>query len=46
MKLISKTMHLNRQKGKVVTQITLENDFNISDRKPDIGEIVTENHFF
>ncbi|MCI6498960.1 MAG: DUF3794 domain-containing protein [Lachnospiraceae bacterium] len=45
MKLISKTMHLNRQKGKVVTQITLENDFNISDRKPDIGEIVTENHF-
>lgn len=45
MELVMKSMHLNRQKGKIVTQITLENDFNVSDQKPDVSDIVTENHF-
>lgn len=45
MELVTKNVHLNKQKGKVVTQITLENDFNVSDQKPDVDDIITDNHY-
>lgn len=44
MELVTKNVHLNKQKGNVVTQITLENDFNVSDQKPDVNELITNHH--
>lgn len=43
MELIKKSVHLNKKKGEVTTQITLENDFNVSDQKPDVDEVITDN---
>lgn len=50
MELIKKNVHMTRSKGKSVTQLTLEDDFNVPDIKEDIeyimnnkGEIVIEN---
>lgn len=43
MELLTRNVHLNRKKGKIVTQTTLENDFIVSDINPDVEEIVTNN---
>lgn len=40
MELVKKNIHMNRQKNKAVTQITLDDDFNVPDTKPDIEKII------
>ena len=42
MELLTKNVYLNSQKGRIITQITLENDFNVSDINPDVEDIITE----
>ena len=42
MELIKKYIHMNREKGKAVTQITLDDDFNLPDTKPDLIRIILE----
>lgn len=42
MELVKKNIHMNRQKGKIETQITLEDDVNVSDSKEDIEEMIKE----
>ena len=42
MELEKKSLHMNRQKCKSVMQITLDNDINVPDIKPDIGKIIRE----
>lgn len=42
MELIRKNIHMDRIKNKAVTQITLEEDVNVSDNKPDVAMIVSE----
>ncbi len=41
MELIKKNLHMNRVKANMSTQITLEDDFIVSDVKSDIDEIIT-----
>lgn len=43
MALVKKNIHMNRMKGKIVSQITLDDDINVPDRLPDIGNKITEN---
>ncbi len=40
MNLVKKNIHMNKLKGKSVTQITLDEDFNIPDSKADVSRIV------
>lgn len=40
MELVKKNIHMDRLKGQAATQITLEDDVNISDAKPDAGRLV------
>ena len=42
MALIKKNIHMNKMKGKIVSQITLDDDVNVPDRLPDIGNKITE----
>lgn len=42
MSLIKKNVHMNRLKGKVVNQITLDDDIIVPDKLPDIGNKITE----
>lgn len=42
MELIKKNIHMNRQKCRGDMQITLDNDLNVPDIKPDISSIITE----
>lgn len=42
MSLIKKNIHMNKLKGKILSQITLDDDVNVSDRLPDIGNKITE----
>ena len=42
MSLIRKNIHMNKMKGKIVSQITLDDDVNVADRLPDIGNKITE----
>lgn len=42
MELIKKNVHMNRLKGKMITQLTLEDDFNVPDVKPDIDQMIKE----
>ncbi|HKM03324.1 MAG TPA: SPOCS domain-containing protein [Lachnospiraceae bacterium] len=42
MELIKKNIHMDHMKCKAVTQVTLEEDVNISDNKPDVSKIVFE----
>lgn len=42
MELEKKYIHMNREKGKAVTQITLDDDFNVPDTKPDLVRIIME----
>lgn len=43
MSLIKKNIHMNKLKGKIVSQITLDDDIIVSDRLPDISNKITEN---
>lgn len=42
MELIKKNIHMNKLKCKTSLQITLDDDFNVSDIKPDIEKIIKE----
>lgn len=42
MDLIKKYIHMNREKGKAVTQITLDDDFNVPDNKPDLIRMILD----
>lgn len=42
MELAKKYIHMNREKGKAVTQITLDDDFNVPDMKPDMIRIIQD----
>ena len=38
--LVKKKIHMDRIKGQAATQITLEDDVNISDSKPDASKLI------
>lgn len=40
MDLVKKNIHMNRQKNKAVTQVTLDDDYNLPDNKEDIEKII------
>lgn len=40
MELLKKNIHMSKMKGKLVTQITLDEDFNVPDTKPDISRMI------
>ena len=40
MELVKKEIHMNQMKGKIVTQMTLDEDFNVPDPKPDVSRII------
>ena len=42
MELIRKNIHMNREKCRSSLQLTLDNDLNVPDIKPDIERIVRE----
>lgn len=42
MDLIQKNIHMDRIKCKASTQVTIEDDINITDAKPDVYQLVTE----
>ena len=42
MDLIKKNIHMNRQKGRAISQLTLDNDFNVPDNKHDIEMIIQQ----
>lgn len=42
MALIKKNIHMNNIRGKIVSQITLDDDVNVPDRLPDISSKITE----
>lgn len=42
MELIKKNIHMNKLKCKTSLQLTLDDDFNVSDVKPDIDKIIKE----
>lgn len=42
MELIKRNIHMNRQKCRGQVQVTLDNDINVPDVKPDIKKIITE----
>lgn len=40
MELVKKNVHMNKLKGKAVSQMTLDDDFNVSDQLPDMKRII------
>lgn len=42
MELVKKNIHMNKLKCKSNLQLTLDDDFNVPDVKPDIGRMITE----
>lgn len=38
--MIKKNIHMNRIKGNIVTQITVDDDYNVQDNKPDVSKII------
>ncbi|MCI8299704.1 MAG: DUF3794 domain-containing protein [Lachnospiraceae bacterium] len=42
MELAKRYIHMNREKGKAMTQITLDDDFNVPDMKPDLIRIIQD----
>ncbi len=40
MELIKKNIHMNRQKGNAVSQITLDDDFIIPDAMEDVSQVL------
>lgn len=43
MELIKKTIHMNRQKGSAVSQITLDDDFIVPDTMDDVSQVLLDN---
>ena len=44
MELIKKNIHRNRQKGKTVTQVTLDDDFIVPDTKEDVEALILDSN--
>lgn len=42
MELIKKYIHMNHEKGKASSQITLDDDFNVPDSKPDVVRLIQD----
>lgn len=42
MEILRKSVHMSRQKNRAVSQITLDNDFNVPDIKPDIDKLILD----
>lgn len=42
MELVRKNIHMNRQKGRAVSQITLDDDYNIPEQMPDVAMVIQE----
>ena len=42
MEILRKNVHMSRQKNRAVSQITLDNDFNVPDIKPDIDKLILD----
>lgn len=42
LELVRKTIHMSRQKGKAVSQVTLDDDYNIPETMPDAGLLIQE----
>lgn len=40
MELLKKTIHMNRMKGKVLSQVAISEDLNVPDNRPDVGTVV------
>ena len=40
MEVLKKNIHMYRQAKRAVSQITLEEDFNVPDAKPDVEQII------
>lgn len=43
MSLIKKNIRMNKVKGKIISQVTMDDDVNVPDKLPDIGNKITEN---
>ena len=42
MELTKRYIHMNREKGRASSQITLDDDFNVPDLKPDVMRLVQD----
>ena len=42
MELLKKNIRMNRQKSRAVNQVTLEEDVNVPDSRPDVGTLIQE----
>ncbi len=42
MELTKRFIHMNREKGKALSQITLDDDFNVPDNKPDVLRLIQD----
>ena len=40
MELLKRNIHMNKSKGKVISQITLDEDFNLPENKLDMNSII------
>lgn len=40
MELVKKNIHMNKMKGKTISQMTLDEDFNLSEVKPDASHVI------
>jgi len=38
--LLKKNIHMNHEKSRASSQVTLEEDYNVSDSKPDVGKLI------
>ena len=43
MELVKKSIHMNHIRGKIISQITLDDDVIVPDKLPDIGSKITQN---
>ena len=43
MELMKKNIHMNRQKGNAVSQITLDDDFIVPDTMDDVSQVILDN---
>jgi len=42
LEILRKNVHMSRQKLHMVSQITLDNDYNVPDAKPDVGKLILD----
>ena len=42
MELVKKHIHMNRRRGNVTSQITLDDDFNVPDSMDDVEELILD----